>query len=754
MRLIGNELYKVISKPMFLFLTVILLAANMVLISASAPSDAYTAEKYRAIYDELSEMPKEERTAYIKSEYERQQNLFYSGEYGSYSDLMLYRYFYDEASSIEGYSDYLDSIMARAAGAQGISIFNTLDEFSQRNAKKTAKAFEPLIGTELTFTNSQMLNTAMQFGAADIVLVVLMFVIVAFLFTDEKEKGLFILLKPNRNGTAAMMAAKICVLFIMSIAVTLVLYAGSFAASGLRYGFADLSVPVQSIYGYDGCALNVTVWQYLVIWFTSKMVIAFAISLIMMLFAVTTKSSVMVYVKVIALFAVELGLHLIISGTSHLQALKYVNLIFFLRVTPIYQYYFNLNFFRYPVYILSIFAVVTAVLIAMFAFLNIFLFVKKDAVISTAGRKQRAIRANKKVHTGLVYHELYKIFVTNKAVVILLILVLFQIYTLSQQNVYVNADEMFYRQYVTAIEGPVTEEKLDILNREQQRFDTLDEMLRRATDSFENGEISETEFRQTQMFYSQQTRAREAFQRTLNTVEYVRAMNAEGRNAQIVYESGWEQLTARGYEGYDNDMTLAVILTLAMIASFASVFSTEFATQMICIISSYKNGRSRTVRIKTLICACTMLILFTVSYAANFIGVYRQYSLSMANASLCSIQSLAGFPVDMKIWQYIALVYAVRFVTALAVMAVIFMVSVKARNTTQAISILTVCIVAPLILHLLGTDVVRFFTLNAFLSGNMYLDWISESPALALTAVLPVCMGAFAWMRVKRAFRE
>ena len=790
MRIWKNELFKVVSRPVFVFLFALLVAVNAVLIGTASPG-SYPRDAYKRAQAAVQQMPEPQGIAWIQErftalavltelqdgalspeeiaarwgmegeELQRYSTAYQRGEYldftgDLYAEYFLFQELSTYAEQLSSYPAYLEEVLNRPQRSDAVSIFSEQDSFSRRNALKTKEAFQPLEGTAPRFTNSKMLNTAMDFQATDLLLLLLVFVCATCLITFEKESRMFALLKPTKHGKSAFIGAKLGVLLVLTAASVAALYGGSFIVTGVQYGFADLSVPVQSIAGYDGCALSLTVGGYLALFVLSKLAAAYLIGLFAVLAAITSRSPAMAYLKTLALLGASLALTLLIPANSAFQILKYANLIFFLRVTPIYQYYFTLNFFQFPVSMTCVFAVVLAVGILALTAAILYRFSAGETAAGTAKERRSAKKRSLRVHISVMYHELYKILITNKGLAVLLGLVLLQGYTITQQSSYLPLDEYYYRQYMTALQGPLGEQTYETVQKEQQRLAQQDAILEEAAQKAAEQQISEAELQRTQTAVQQQTRGRRGFERVQARLAYVEQLNqkAEGKEAVMVYETGWEQLTGQGEAGYREDMACALLFLLFAIALFSPVFSAEYSSGMARILPCCKNGRLKTLRAKLWICTALATLLFILSRAAQLIEAMRRYGLPCPNAPLSSLPSLADFPLELRLWQYLLLVYAVQYLAALCALLIILVVSYYSKNAVQAILLLSVILLIPPALHLLGIRAADVCSLNAFLSGSLYLDTVRQHSIWSLLLLLPAGIGAACLCRLRTVFRE
>ena len=150
------------------------------------------------------------------------------------------------------------------------------------------------------------------------------------------------------------MAGKIAALLAATAVISTAFFAENYIVSGWQYGFARLEIPLQAIAGYSGSALHRNLGEYLLIYLFSKVMAAFLLGLFFFLFSLTAKTVPLYYIRVVAFLGISYLLYAFLPGGGIVQILKYGNIIPFLLVTPIYQYYFNLNIAGFPVEITAL----------------------------------------------------------------------------------------------------------------------------------------------------------------------------------------------------------------------------------------------------------------------------------------------------------------------------------------------------------------------------------------------------------------
>ena len=122
--------------------------------------------------------------------------------------------------------------------------------------------------------------------------------------------------------------------------------------------------------------------------------------------------------------------------------------------------------------------------------------------------------------------------------------------------------------------------------------------------------------------------------------------------------------------------------------------------------------------------------------------------LPKLHTSCGAIPSMASFP--MKLWQYLALLYLLRYLFYFCILLMIAALSVWLKDTVKTMAVASLFFLFPQMLRLLGITLADCVSFNAFLSGNLFLHY-ARGPLLLLAAV-PVILGICAWRSIRKSF--
>ena len=747
MKLLTSEWRKLWLSPSFLGLAAALLFLNAILLCTRGTAGDVSPKVWREVWQKLSSFPEEERAPRVQKQYEKMKGRIFTAD--EYERIQALRKLNRQAAVLQSYEDWLEEIEERAKRQERISIFQREDPFSDRNARKTAEDFADLEGVSPVLINSRGFLAGISFAGTDGMVLGLLFYMAFFWFYREKEQGLTALLLPQARGRTPLAAARLLALFLGSICVNLTFWGENLLLSCLQYGAPVWRSPIQSVEGYENCVLKMTVGEYLLLFLTCKILAAFLLALIFTFFCLCFRRSALIYLAADLLTGLSLALYGGAEGGPILRAVKYINLIPLLQVNPVFQTYFNLNLFSWPVNRIPLSLGAVAVLTVLFLAADLYGFgcQKPSSVNSKRKRREKTLPGFPR--GGLLGQEVYKCLIMQKGLLMIMIFAALQGYLFFQEGEYTGADEIYYQQYMEQLSGPVTDGKLAWLRRENARLRSWEKTLEEGRRKYENHEMEEGEWNALLQTVQSNTRSSAAFSRVIVRLLYLKEYGKRtGENPGFVYETGYESLAGLGKEGYDIDMKQGIWLLVISIALCSGIFTVEFSDGMIRLLGGTVRGRMETANRKLLLLTALSVLLFLATYLPDLIKILQTCGLHKLHTSCGAIPSMASFP--MKLWQYLALLYLLRYLFYFCILLMIAALSVWLKDTVKTMAVASLFFLFPQMLRLLGITLADCVSFNAFLSGNLFLHY-ARGPLLLLAAV-PVILGICAWRSIRKSF--
>lgn len=748
LRLIFFELAKVWKKHQFALSICVLLSIHIFLLwYTSLPNDETPpCSSYKDIQNQLIHMSEEEKADYItklketidgvcfvqdilvmqsfqneigdalvKQElqnnvhlFEAYYDLYQSGEYLKFTDSLeqekiLINEIYTEWKKVSGYNDYLNSIQENKEVLSSISIFGgqKQDTYSARNLQKSAADYAHLTDKNIQFTPSKSIARAMDNVWIDILLFLLVMTFVGSLITEEKEKKLFLITRSTKYGILHSIGAKLMALLIHCLFITIVFYIVSLVFSYYSTGAFNLSANLQSVSIYMESCLNISIAQYIVLSIITKAVALFGIGTILIAFSIVSNIIVVPFLIGSVIAGVSTALYIWIPAGSLWSILKYLNPVGIIKTQNLYGQYLNFNLFHYPVSRQTLSFIVLIMLCAVGIASDLVLFWRmQDSEIK---KLQLPFLLSFKPHVYVVWHEAYKILITNHALIIFFVFVLLFGVKSFEQTYKPSGREQYYQDIMRKLEGELTEEKEKLVLSEQKRYqdafqklDEIDEMVNAQQLSKNVADNLKYQANMTISFYP-------AFQRVETQYKHIKE-----HGGAFVYDTGylylfgvWEDIFAIHF----------LILSIGIILTISGAISMEYQADSLYLISATKEGKRKIFVHKFIICTSMATILTLVPIICRVISIACVYPMSSIGAAIQNISYYSKFLFPLSIGGFILLFVFSQIVTSILIVVITLVLSIWRKSQTQTIFFALLFLVVPMILKLLGFEIAKWFSL-------------------------------------------
>lgn len=587
-----------------------------------------------------------------------------------------------QLSHIDSYEEFISNMKSRAEQQSSFSIFAEPDSFSFRNIEKTPVDFAEVKGVKPILGNNKAVEAATSYEVSSYILLIIVLLVNILMFSVEREKGLYILVRSTAKGRLSTIACKLLVVLSVTAVVSLLFYASNIMTAGTVYGFGDLSRPVQSSKLFLNCALNVTMLEYLILWVLGKTLLLCSLSMLTAFLFVVIKSSAKTYLILAAALIFEFSCFIFIDGSSVLASLKFINIFYLISGNNIFGCYQNVNIFSQPINIITVFIglaialSVVGVLGAALAFSRLSQhngkLVLLDRLMSRLGRFKK-INGSVRIYSG----EAYKHYKTSFALVAVIILVAlgFVSYNDDLSIIFRSPQESAYDTYMQTLEGELDEEKYDFIESERAYFD---ELTREAEELSADNTIS----------------AEEKTNR-LNTIDgilSIRGMAFEDICAQLEYVNGKAELTgekpALVNEVVNKRLTMDTfreweyfaLLLAVVIFCTSNILAIEYKTSMVNLISANKHGKARLLIIKLLTVLITTVISYILIYLPHMLNFIKTFGTASFDLPLAYSRDFSALTSGITVGGYILALGFVHLLAAVGATALVYLLSYIFKN--------------------------------------------------------------------------
>lgn len=704
MRIIVTELKKLFSSKIFILIIFSVFVLNGYLMFRTANSGDAKSEQYKEVYTVLDEMSDYDKLKWLDerlTEFEGQ----HSYNWTVLSELR------NECANIVGYSDYLDSIDAQAKSMTSVSIFANPDTFNYRSIVKTPPAYDNVRDVKLIFDISKGINLAIDNSFTDILCGFIVLYAVLSLMISDREQGMSELLFSLKRGRGYLLISKLLALAITIFSAVILIYGENLLISSGIFGLGNLSRPIQSLDGFIGCNLKISVMQYLMLYILFKFIAIFSIGTVLSLIAVNTKITVSFYGISAIILILEGVFYAVIHPLSIYSIFRYVNIIAFTKTNEIFCNFKNINFFEYPIPLIPTSMGAMAVIMLGSTALSAYLYAKKrNLEFKKIGFKFKTFSGNK-VHSKL-YYTLYKSLILQKGIIVIAVFVAvagFMKETFIKKYDYVDA---YYQYYTELLEGDITSETDDFIAAEAQRFDELNA---RAIELMESSDIYSTELHEIQ----KQLAPSSGLYFLKERYEQIKNIS----NVQIFYDTGYKR--AFGAVGYDDDMKYALAAMLLCNFLISPLIANDNKYRMKSVINSTASGNKSYTKRNIFIATIYGLISALLWIIPYSVAIVQYYGYGGLMGSIRSITDFIDFPLDISVLQYILLIGILRIIAVIGCSLIMLWVSSKCKNITSAVLVNFAIFTLPIIIYLLDAKIMINIGFNAILSTTVIFNNLS-----------------------------
>lgn len=642
-------------------------------------------------------------------------DIYHSGDYLTYTDSLyqekaLLDELFAEVERVSGYDTYLDSIGQNQASLSGISIFQNSEKesFSSRNIAKSAADHTGLSSKNIRWFPAKSVKLAAESGVTDIFLLLSVFLFVGGLITEEKEKGLFYITRGTRNGIAPCMGAKLVALLLHCLMICALLCGSKLLYAGLTAGFWDFSASIQSISPYMQSSLSINLLEYFILSILTKSMLLFALGTALNIVSICSSKSFVPQLLGVGWLGVNWLVYALIPGYSIWNPLKYLSFFGLMKTEHLYGEYLNFNLANYAVSRLPAALALITVSCALGIGLSFQTFQRGKSL--TTRKIQFSSLLPFRPHGKLLTHEGYKILITNRAVLIVLLFGALLGYSDLGRTYAPSVGELYYQDMMLTLEGQLTPEKDALISVEQSRYDAAFAQIQKIDQMVAAGNIDEQTGSDRKARWYSEVAFYPSFQRVLQQYDHVK------QGGVFIYDTGYRYLFGTMDESFLIDFLL---LVLGMVFACSNVMAMEYQKKSWTLLSATARGARQIIQKKVLVCALCALVMALLPWIFRIIRISSVYPMHGWLFSVTDIPQYFNFILDVPIFLFFALACISQVLAVILVGAVVLLLSWWRKNQLQALVLAVLILVVPLILTLMGLDFAKWMSLYAL------YGWIS-----------------------------
>ena len=573
---------------------------------------------------------------------------------------LIYERVSEQYQYIADYEDFIEGMKEKAERLTKFSVFSGIDGFSYDNIVKTQKDYEALKGISLTPGNYYSVKTATNHHPSDLFFIAAILILCVYLFLEERNKSLLILIKSTRHGHVRTAVSKLSALAVGVIISGILIYGTNIVLEMFLGDLGDLNVPVQSYGEFMNCNLRMTVGQYLLSWLCVKLLTGIMIAAVFAGIFLIIKNSSVIYLVCLGLTVLSAALYYLIDRQSPIHFLKFINPAYFLDTYNFLRTYTNINLFSKAVNVVPVFFVFIFLVTAVFSVLSCVTFSvqKQLSERSFFARITEKLRMKFGRISGSVYiisGESFKHFIQNKVLIILLVLATLAAWssTGSFQSSWYSIKTASYHNYLSMLEGQLTSEKVKFIEEEQEYFDSIQQRIIQYETQEHLTEEQQNEMSGLKSILDGQYGG---YQMLIEQYRYLQAQHDEnGTPIYFIDEEKYGNILA------DADMSFNSFITavIAMMIALGNIFAIEHKRKLPDLLRSTKNGRIQLFITKYCVGFISCIVIFLCSYLPRMIKYFRQYGNIITEAPASSMRVFEFAPNGMTLgWMLVFFIVA------------------------------------------------------------------------------------------------
>jgi len=627
-------------------------------------------------------------------------------------------------SSLQVTSDY-EKIMSS-------SLYSGQNDFSRLNAIKYAHDMSSLSEVNVSLGNTTAVEKLMEFRELPVLFAIMMLIFV-IAFIEERENGVIMLVRAAGRGRAALALKRNAVIVVLSFVYSFVFNAAVYGIYLYIYGgSADLGNAVQSSQMFSMFPLKISVGEFFCLY---CLIFAFAMAVLGMLFYLFIylfKNYKLTVVLLIAIFLCEFILYENIESNSALCVLKYINLINLLIPGESYVLYENWGYTGFitdistSAYVIT-FAVGGLCFAGTVAAGCLLYPVRKTGLFDKLYNKIIFLWQKLFFKANTFLMELYKTFVIQKGIVILLLAV----YLLAGCRLYRGVDYNksnfymvdFYDKFSGKAPGEDTEKYINDFTAELNRLKSIEKPT------------------------FVQKKSEEDMSSALNAmnaiIAHVNKMRDEkGIKAVIVKPDTYNDIL--GERSYANQENINLVCIIAVILIISGDFAFERKSGMY-VLSRTAKRRELIWRNKTIKLFLTAFVVWAVSFLIHCLNITSVYTFNDLTAPVQSLVQFADFPLHVSIAGYIILCQLVRLFLLCMISLIVLGISFYADYKRSVV--LSVIMLLPHVLYIFDIPFMYYLSVVIAFDFNRYrLRFGNSAAGFILPAVITI-VGAVLYIR-------
>ncbi len=698
-----------------MWIVILLFFLNGVYIYKSAVDEYKNIHAYEEIMEWLSK--KEDPVA--------TSNAYLNFLFVNYDKVQFTKSFYDEYTLVSEVMEYIDNVRDYDVTIE--NLIKSIDNRSQfaffnqtknsgGSAKNTKEAYLALFDVKPKEGNYFAVEKFMNAGVTDGIHILIIIAACSFLLIEEREKGIYQLIKTTKRGRLSFYFWKMGALIGVCLISTILLYIFSFVLYVTIYGCDSLLLPIQSVPGFLLSPYKISIAEGLIQFAIFKALAFITITVFVMFTCLLPIKASIVYLLNALAMGISAAMYLGIPRSSKYVILKFVN---FFSILDVKNYINSLNYFpfanreipllEFNLFIMAVFFIISA-LLGILAYLSY----KKTKTIKVDRKKEISL-----FNMNVLSNEFVRFFLLQGGLLLLLIYIVSAIYSHDFNEVKSETNQ-YLKSYVNMLNDMEKEEAALWIDNKLIELEELEKEAYKLDLLHQEGTLSDRAYEDGQYIIREQLSIKPIILILKEQSQYIdRIWVKRAIACDYFYEPLYED--AFGESGradrYMNGIIIALFAVILIIPSFA--YDNQYNMDRLLLVT--KKGTNQLVKSRIFISFLVSTLLIVLMKIIRIISLDSRHGISGLSSHLQSIPWFETFPFAITVGGFLILQSVIEIILILFLCLFLIALSMRGKEVVQSLLYGIIFCVCPVVLGLLGFGPATRYWISPFLVSDTIL---------------------------------
>ena len=635
------------------------------------------------------------------------------------SNLRFLPHLYQEIMLTSELSSYADGVLNYEAKVEQLindtrarAMFFKTEE---KGAKETTSTYQRLLSSDQrpTLGNYFAFGRWVKLGFTDGVLCILLLAAATFLIIQERERGMYTLIKTMKLGRTRYFLQKATTLVLVGILASIVLYLSSLIVLIAMLGTGPWSVAIQSVPGHMLNPFPVTILGYATMFLIFKIASCIIMTLFITFLCFLPLKAPAIYLTYGISMGVSAILYYKIYPGSTYVLLKHINLISLMDTAEITNKLYYVSVFGKQYSLQGIMLTFAGLFFAILTVAGMIAYLTYKKTYSAAmGKKKTRLYG----FNGFT-NEATRLLLHQKGLLIIAAFIMIIVFA-NDFTVHKNDLDTYYKNAVDHLNALDIDEAEKWIEKRQEELERLEGEIISLGVLLQEGQITEDAYQQATSTISQQLYYRSVVTELEEQSAHIRDMKeSKGITCVYLYKAYYNAL-------FDQDGDLerymnTTIFALFSVSLLAPIFSFDRQYKMERILGATSRGNKYLLKTRFRILLPLQALMYIAMQVIWYSSLSYRYGIKNISGNIQSLPIFKDFPIviDMRVMLILQLLTGILLVWLFCTF--IFSISIKNSDVIQSLLIGTIACVCPFILAFVNFDLAKMFWLGPFLAPSL-----------------------------------